>query len=583
MSSSQPSAGGAGTAAPLAIVGAIFGGGALFTGAWLGGTLGAALAGGGWAPPPFTLPSAVHLVTRGPSALWPAAPTGAVTGMLVLLVLLAAAATAGGIWAWRHFSPRTGLGRARDMAALGPKEAEARARKLRPALADVKEIAPKDLGVRLGRLEPSGPNLYGSDEDTFTAVMGPRAGKSTSLAIPVLLDAPGAALLTSNRNDVYATTRRARERAGNTWTLDLQQVAYAERELWWDILSSARSVEGARRLAMHFVNADADTRTKDDFWQKAGSNTLMALFHAAALSGATVLDVLAWLDTPSDRAPVNALKAHNPAMASRLASTVSGAVETRDGIYETARQATSCLLDPQIAAWVTPDKHRPQFDPYAFVTSTDTLYLLSKDGGGSAAAICAAAADIVFRGATIAAERNGSGRLPVPLRAILDEAANVCRIADLPQQYSHLGGRGINPFTFLQSYKQGANVWGDTGMDALWVASTVKLIGASQDDAKFAEDMSKLIGRHKIKEMSTSHSSSGRSTSVSPREEDIMQTSQIRAIPRGHALAWASGTPVGRLKLLPWYEEPYAAELSTDKAAEEKGITTRANATEVIL
>jgi len=28
---------------------------------------------------------------------------------------------------------------------------------------------------------------------------------------------------------------------------------------------------------------------------------------------------------------------------------------------------------------------------------------------------------------------------------VLDEVANICRIADLPQQYSHLGSRSIVP------------------------------------------------------------------------------------------------------------------------------------------
>ncbi|MFQ6199136.1 type IV secretory system conjugative DNA transfer family protein, partial [Streptomyces sp. NPDC000405] len=410
MSGSQPGAGagaGSGVAAPLAIVGVIFGGGALFSGAWLGGTLGAATASGGWAPPPFSVRSAVHLVTGGPSALWPTAPTGALIGMLLLLVLLVAALVVGGVWAWRRFGPRPGLAGAREMSAMTQEAAEAKARRLRPGLESVKELHPRDRGVRLGALRPVdggplGPHLYGSDEDTFTAVMGPRAGKSTSLAIPTLLSAPGPALLTSNRNDVYSVTTRARARTGNVFTFDLQHIAYAPRDFWVDLLATARSVEGARRLAMHFINADSDTRGQDDFWNKAGGNTLTALFHAAALSGATVLDVLAWLDAPSDRAPVNALKDHNPAMASRLAATVSGAVETRDGIYETARQATSCLLDPQIAAWVLPDKHRAEFKPYDFVTSADTVYLLSKDGGGSAAAICAAVADAIFRAGTIA-------------------------------------------------------------------------------------------------------------------------------------------------------------------------------------
>ncbi|MFF4291007.1 type IV secretory system conjugative DNA transfer family protein [Streptomyces sp. NPDC001633] len=577
-----PGAGG-GIAAPVTVLGVVVGGGLLWLGTWLGGTLGAALGGGGWAPPSLSIASLVHLLKGGPAALWPAAPTGATVGAVVVVGLVLVALAVAGVWAWRRFNKPTGLAaNASAMAPLMPAAAIARARQLRPSLASVKEVAPRDRGVLLGELEPTGPELRGSDEDTYTAVMAPRAGKTTALAVPALLEAPGAAMLTSNKSDAYTLTRRARAGVGTAWTMDLQSVAYAPRELWWDMIASARSIEGATRLASHFVNASAESRAADDFWGKAGQNTLVALFHAAALSGATVLDVLRWLDTPTDRAPLNALKAHNPALASRLSATVSGAVETRDGIYETARQATSCLLDPAIAAWVLPDKHRRRFDPYEFATSKDTLYLLSKDGGGSAAAITAAAADVVLRAATMAAERNG-GRLAVPMRAILDEAANVCRIGDLPALYSHLGSRGITPVTILQSYRQGAKVWGEPGMDALWGASTVKLLGAGIDDAQFAENISKLIGKHKVRETSHSHSSGGRSTTYSRREEEIMQAANVRALPRGRALLWATGTPIAMVKLRPWYTEPYAVDIAADDTAEKAALTKRANGTEVIV
>ncbi len=43
------------------------------------------------------------------------------------------------------------------------------------------------------------------------------------------------------------------------------------------------------------------------------------------------------------------------------------------------------------------------------------------------------------------------GRLPVPLVMVLDEAANVCRIRELPDLYSHLGSRGVVVQTVLQS------------------------------------------------------------------------------------------------------------------------------------
>ena len=48
-----------------------------------------------------------------------------------------------------------------------------------------------------------------------------------------------------------------------------------------------------------------------------------------------------------------------------------------------------------------------------------------------------------MRAAERRAERMG-GRLDPPLVVVLDEAANICRISDLPDLYSHLGSRGYH-------------------------------------------------------------------------------------------------------------------------------------------
>ncbi|GAA3299202.1 hypothetical protein GCM10020295_36780 [Streptomyces cinereospinus] len=297
--------------------------------------------------------------------------------------------------------------------------------------------------------------------------------------------------MTSNKaaRDAYTATLDARAEVGTVWTLDPQQIAHAPREVWWDILADAHDLAGARRLAGHFVTASVDESSQGDFWSTAAANTLTALFLAAARDRRPITDVLAWLASPADRTPIDILvDARLDAVAAQLQGTVAGAVETRDGIFETARQYAACLLDPAIAAWVTPAPDLPEFKPEAFATSRDTLFLLSKDGGGSASAIIAAAADAVMRAAVIQAERDG-GRLDPPLLAILDEAANVCKIQDLPDLYSHLGSRGVIPVTILQSYRQGVRVWGEAGMDALWSAATVKLIGSGIDDADFADKL----------------------------------------------------------------------------------------------
>jgi type IV secretory pathway TraG/TraD family ATPase VirD4 len=551
--------------------------GGVFGGAWLGGTLGAALSGSGWNPPPFTLDTLATLVGEGPPAVWPDASNGAVTagiatvfGLFVALVVVLVVLVRG-----RTARP-SGLAGRKELAGMLPKGAAERARALRPSLSGSAKLHPDATGNLLGNLEPKGPELRSSYEDVELDLMAPRAGKSTGIAVPRLLRAQGSVLLTSNKADVYSVTRAEREGVGRVWVFDPQGIAHSPREMWWDMLADAATIEGARRLAGHFVGAVNDDASKRDFWISAAQNTLTALFHAANRGQRGVGEVLAWLADPADRTPIDLLHdAAMPALADQLRGTIQGAVETRDGIYETARQCVSCLLDPAIAAWVTPDPQVPQFQPEQHVLAKDTLYLLSKDGGGSAAGVIAALADSVLRSGVVAAERMG-GRLDPPMTAVLDEAANVCRISDLPDLYSHLGSRGINIVTLLQSYRQGARVWGEAGMDALWGAATIKLLGAGLDDADFVEKVSRLVGEHDVSTVSYSRSKDGRSRSTSYRLERILPADRIRALPKGTALLLATGVKPALIRLRPWYAEPDSDRIQAAAAAELKAITGRA-------
>ncbi|MEU4174730.1 TraM recognition domain-containing protein [Streptomyces sp. NPDC026589] len=521
-----------------------------------------------------------------PEQLWPEAGETSLllsTRIVPVLLVVALGGTAAVLWA-RHKNRNGGrkkitdMATARDIEPLMAKAITDKARALRPSLKDSKHIDPKDTGVLLGNLQNSQHEVRMGFEDVAVAIMAPRSGKTTSLAIPSMLSAPGPVLLTSNKaaGDAFTTAYEARTLAGTVWTMDPQQIAHASREMWWNPLATAKTLDGAGRLAGHFLAASVDASAQGDFWSKAGSNILSQLLLAAALDERPITDIMQWLAFPADRTPLDILRDHDfAAVAAQLKGTVEGPPETRDGIYETARQYAAALLNNEIAAWVTPQKDVPEFRPADFVTSSDTLFLLSKDGGGGASALIAACADSVMRAATAQAERAG-GRLDPPMLAILDEAANVCKISDLPDLYSHLGSRGIIPITILQSYRQGQKVWGDAGMDAMWSASTVKVIGAGIDDPDFADKLSRLIGDHDVETTSTSHSESGKSTSVSMRQERILPADAIRALPKGTALCFATGMRAAMLDLRPWYREPGAAELSEASARASRGITDRA-------
>lgn len=557
---------------------------------WAAGRLvtGATGATGG---PGFGAAYVQHLVKGDWAALWPGVSATVVAVVYGVLVALLAGLTtlAVALWQARRADPHDPLpsmASDRDMRPMTLPEVAAKARRLRPSLAAVpaKEIEAPSAGVLLGghcRRGRACPHLYASWEDVLLAIMAPRAGKTTALAVPAILAAPGAVIATSNKPDLWTATVAVRAEHGDVWVFDPQAITHQPQTWWVNLLATVHTIEDAQRLGDHFVQQIRSGGKGDDFWSLGALDLLASLILAAAIKdGGTLTDVQRWLSDPTSREPVGLLTQHSfGATARALAGRQAGAPETRDGIYETARTAAACLANPDIMRWVTPTPGATlrQFDVARFPTSADTLYLLSKDGAGGAAPLVAALTDQVLRAAVVAAERAG-GRLDAPMVAVLDEAANVCKISDLPELYSHFGSRGIMVLTILQSYRQGTRVWGEPGMDALWSAATVKLIGAGIDDARFAEDLSRLVGEHDVDVASRTRDGQGHTSyQTSVRRQRILEPAQIRALPKGRALLMATGVTMAMVELLPWYRGSRAAELAAADTAAQQLITDRAS------
>jgi type IV secretory pathway TraG/TraD family ATPase VirD4 len=565
---------------------------------WLGGTLAAVHSGADAPLASFHLLLFVEVLLDGTASRWPGASPALVwslTGGLSVLVAvpLVTLALLFSSRRPRADDPRRSLAKQRDVAHLTMPQIARGAIRLRPSLTGRKPagLEARDAGLVLGRLGTGnkGPLLFAGWEDVVLAYMAPRSGKSTALAIPAVLSAPGAVVATSNKADVWAATAalRAAETGERVWTFDPQRIAWAPRTWWWDPLADLTSVEEAERLAGHFVLTVDDERSRD-IWGPAAQELLAGLLLAARAGGGTMHDVYEWLNDEATPVPVETLRsAGYRGIAASLAGTQGSPAETRGSVYFTARVAAKCLRNPEITAWITPPltpvvsgpdgrgMRVEQFRPADLPLGRQTLYLLSKDGGGSAAPLVAALTDRVMRAATLAAERAG-GRLDPPCLVVLDEAANICRIADLPQLYSHLGSRGVIPLTILQSHAQGVGVWGETGMRSLLGAATVKLVGAGIDDASFGEDLSRLIGDHDVTTVSVSSGDGRTSRSRSVRQQRILPASAIRALPKGQALVWLTGAKVALVTILPWYAGSRAGEIAAEVREAEAAITAGA-------
>jgi type IV secretory pathway TraG/TraD family ATPase VirD4 len=546
--------------------------------AWLAARIAAALA--GRRMPSFSERWVISLARWRTSQAWPG--TSTIVVVLIAIVLACAAVTAVAV-AWRLIAariPRPGdpvaaLAVNPQITPLTPVPAAKNAIRLRPSLAGAspRSVPAADTGLLLGDLKrPSGrgPALFASWEDTITAFMAPRSGKTTALSIPYVLSAPGAVVATSNKADLWAATAQLRAQAGSTvWLFDPQRITGSRQRWWWNPFAGLATVEAAHRLAAHFV-LTVDDNTKRDLWGPAAQDLLCALFLAAASSGRSLRECGRWLADAGSPIPAELLDtAGFRALAASLRGAQNGAPETRDGIYQTARTAAKCINDEDIMAWVAPPRGKdlPVFDPVAFAAGRDTLYLLT-ESRSAASPLIAALTDAVMRAGRRQAERSG-GRLDPPMVVVLDEAANICRIADLPELYSHLGSRGMVPVTILQSYQQGVSVWGEPGMAALWGAATKKVIGAGIDDPRHARDLATLVGQHDVPVISVSYGDGRASQQVSLRRQEILDAADIRALAPGSALLLATGARPALVSLRPWYSGPQAAQITAAIAQAE--------------
>lgn len=446
------------------------------------------------------------------------------------------------------------MGRGKDVEALSRRNATASAKRLGVTASP---------GVPIGRTVGGGQSLFGSWEDMHIDIWGPRTGKTTSRAVPAILDAPGAVLVTSNKRDVVDATRDVRAAKGPVWVFDPQAIVLEEPTWWWNPLTYVTDEVRAAKLAEHFASGSRDAGARTDaYFDPAGQDLLAGLLLAAALDRRPLTDVYTWLTRPTDETAAEILREHDfTLIAAQVAGVVAMHDKQRGGVFGTAQQMASCLTNRQVAAWVTPRAGvdtRRHFDPAAFVRDGGTLYSLSKEGRGTAGPLVTALTVAVVEAAEELAARSAGGRLSTPLLGVLDEAANVCRWRELPNLYSHYGSRGIVLMTILQSWSQGVEVWGESGMKKLWSASNVAVYGGGVKETGFLEDLSRMIGDYDRQTSSVSTGKGHRTVNRQLHRERILDVADLAALPKGRAVVLASGSRPTLIRTQPWMRGPHA-------------------------
>ncbi|MBL1080295.1 TraM recognition domain-containing protein [Nocardia sp. 2] len=518
---------------------------------------------------------------------WPVLAVAAVGLAESLLIVAGALVTAKMVR--RHEVTRrarvmAGPHRLREVSGAG---ARAKARRLRP---DADTLTACDIGIELGRTVIGGQPVYMSWEDEGVCFGGPRTGKTASLAITALCAAPGPVIATSNKRDLHDHCRGVRETYGRVWVSDLQgRCGHPAQPWWWDILAGLDTLPAARRLAGYFQAATTVPDARADNYFEGGALELLALnLLAAAVGGGDIMHAYGWLSAEDTPVPARLLEQAGQQIAAIKLRTAQGLnSRQRDGLYDMARRMLAVLSDPSWAATVMPPARKhfdgdttalgawdpthdlPQFDPRAFVTSRDGLFLMSLEGPDSATALVTALVGRILDHALAVASRSPAGRLPVPLVGVLDEAANVCRLKELPYLYSHLGSQGVVLVTFLQSPAQASEVWTANQLEQLVSASNAHIYAGGVRDTKYLQGLCDQIGDHDVARWSDSHGRGGSSRSQSWSTERTLPVSLLAELPKDLALVLTTGNPPVLVRKVPWHATRYAEAIRASLARYE--------------
>jgi type IV secretory pathway TraG/TraD family ATPase VirD4 len=490
-------------------------------------------------------------------APWPPAATWtAFAAMIIVVALFAFIMAKQAQWATRkrNNGALAHMATKRQSAVLREKARSKEAAHLHPG---AEQLPPGErVGVLVGHRSRW---VYQGWRDLGVYVFGTGRGKTSGLVIRHMIEAPGAAIMTSNKVDGVRETLAGRAGRGTAFIFDPNRI-YRRADLPDFVFNPLDYIQGAadaRELAAIFEASTrkASDRGGDSQFDTAGRDMLAYFFLAAALEREPLSQVFAWLARAEGHIPEQILRQHGR---KGPASTIEGILgwpdKTKGSVYATAQRMASALADDDLLAWTDTPGVR-SFDPTQFIRSSDTLILLSKDGEGSGGAILTALVRTICKTSEHAAQNNG-GRLNVPLVMELDECANIVRWPELPSVYSYYGSMGIILNAYFQSRAQAIDAFGKDGWQTLWDAAAHRVYGGGSGDEDFLRALAALIGDHDEVTYGSSTSRDGHtSTSTNTRKVNTLDVAALGSLPEWRAVLFTSKCRPVMVDTIPWFRD----------------------------
>ncbi|MHB1446915.1 MAG: type IV secretory system conjugative DNA transfer family protein [Acidimicrobiales bacterium] len=409
---------------------------------------------------------------------------------------------------------------------------------------------------------PVGPITCGR-ENSLLVLGPPRSGKTSSVVVPNMLVAPGAAVSTSTKTDVLTLTAPSRRRRGTCWLFDpgasLGSVA-GTTALRWSPVNGCEEWNTAVATAHALVGA---TRTDRDFldstyWRERAESLLAPLLHAAGLVGLDIGWVLRWVLRREVREAAATVSSYGSALAGDVLENIMGAEEReRSGVFSTAANVLSAYRSEA----ALDAAREPNFDPWSFVRSSDTVYICAPGSDQDQLAPLVVALLDQIRRAVYAREPGWP-----PVVYVLDELANIAPLPDLPKIVSEGGGQGLVTLACLQDLSQGRGRWGAAAEGFLSLFRQ-KLVLPGIADGQTLELISRLVGETDVVVTSVNQPAGllaalaakgpKRTVTKSLRRQRRLPVDEVSRGRPGCGLLVPAGQIPGWVGLTPWWAAPW--------------------------
>ena len=245
-----------------------------------------------------------------------------------------------------------------------------------------------------------------------------------------------------------------------------------------------------------------------------------------------------------------------------------GDERTMANIFSTARGAVSAWSDPTVAEASDGCDITPEW----LLNGDNTLYLVApaKRQERLQPVFAGLVADLVHAAFDRAMKNKGS--LDRRLLVMLDEAANICPIRELPSWCSTCPSHGITLMTIWQDRSQQHSRYGRDNAETIWNNSGARVVLSGIAD-KATGELSRMLGEEEYERTSLSvdgGSSIGggrRSVSTQTSTRRIVSEDSLRRQDTGQGLLIYKNLPPMRLQLRPWHTTPALQELQAAKAS----------------